>query len=81
MTWMDRDLRSRHILESDLKENEKELIKMYVNCAIKEMINPNGRASYFDGIQTGIAQTLKMLKRDDIWELIDFEYGCHDELV
>lgn len=78
--WEDRELQSKHVINSDLTENEKEIIKMFVNCAIKEMTNPNGRWQYWDGFQTGIAQTLKLLGREDIWDLIDYEFPYHDEL-
>lgn len=78
--WIDRELQSRQVLESDLNDLEKELIKMYVNCAIKERIHPT-RFQYFDGIQTGIAQSLRLLNRNDIWELVDYEFSYHDELI
>lgn len=81
MSWQDRKLQSPQVLNSNLKENEKELIKLFVNSTIKERLNPNGRGLYFDGIQTGIAQTLKMLNREDIWDLIDYEFSYHDELL
>lgn len=78
--WIDRDLQSRQVMESNLNDKEKELIKLFVNSAIKERINPNGRRLYFDGFQTGIAQTLRLLGREDIWDLIDYEFMYHDEL-
>ncbi|PAD70547.1 hypothetical protein CHH83_01730 [Bacillus sp. 7586-K] len=78
--WIDRELQSKQVLESDLNDQEKELIKLYVNSAIKERLNPNNRWQYFDGIQTGIAQSLKLLNRSDIWNLIDYEFSYHDEL-
>ena len=80
MEWKVRELKSREVLESGLNNEEKELIKLYVNSAIKEKINRNGRGQYSDGIQTGIAQTLKLLKRDDIWALIGYEFRYHKEL-
>jgi hypothetical protein len=80
LSWIDRPLRSIQVLKSNLTENEKELIKLFVNCAVKERINPNGRRLYFDGVQTGIAQTLRLLGREDIWDLIDYEFPYHDEL-
>jgi hypothetical protein len=80
MYWKDRELQSKQVLESNLTDSEKELIKLYVNSAIKEKLNPNGRGLYFDGIQTGIAQALRLLNRSDIWELVSYEFMYHDEL-
>jgi len=80
VSWIDRDLQSKQVLESDLSNRERELIKLYVNCAIKERVNPK-RWQYFDGIQTGIAQTLRLLEREDIWDLIAYEFSYHDELI
>lgn len=80
MEWKNRELKSPHVIKSNLKDNEKELIKLYVNCAIMERLNFNEKGKYFDGIQTGIAQSLKLLERNDIWELINSEFMYHDEL-
>lgn len=80
MTWQVRELQSPQVLNSDLTESEKELIKLFLNSAIQERVNYRGKGRYFDGIQTGIAQTLRMLNREDIWDLIDYEFPYHDEL-
>ena len=80
MAWEVRELRSDKVLNSDLQDKEKELIKMFVNCAIQERTNYNGRRLFHDGMQTGIAQTLKLLNRDDIWDIIDYEFMYHPEL-
>lgn len=78
--WVDRDLQSPQVLNSNLSDKEKEIIKLFVNSAVKEQHNPNNRGLYFDGIQTGIAQTLRLLGREDIWNLTNFEFMYHDEL-
>ena len=80
MPWTDRELKSPQVLNSTLSEGEKEIIKIHVNSCLKERINPNGRGPYFDGIQTGIAQTLKHLGREDLWDLIVTEIGYHNDL-
>lgn len=81
MIWIDRELQSPHVLNSNLTEKDKELVKICVNSAIKERLNPNGRGLYFDGIQTGIVQALRIMDRMDIWEMVSYEYQYHDELV
>ncbi len=43
------------------------------------MTNPL-RAKYYDGVLTGIMQSLQLLGRKDIFELIEMELPYHDEL-
>jgi len=81
MSWKDRELKSKQVLSANITDNEKEIIKTYINCAIKENQNPNGRGQYFDGIQTGIVQCLSSLGRADLLDLIIVEYSEHDELM
>ena len=81
MQWTDREIRSKTILDSNLTDNEKEIIKLVVNSAVKEQLNPNGRGLYFEGIQEGAVRILTLLGREDLIKYLDYEWGCHDELV
>lgn len=73
------ELKSPKILNSNMTSEEKELIELFITCAIQKRINP-AKAKYFDGILSGIAKTLKILGRKDINDLIAIEYPYHDEL-
>ncbi|WP_144537033.1 hypothetical protein [Bacillus thuringiensis] len=73
------ELKSPYVLEAQLTDNERELIQYYITCAIQEMTNPI-RAKYYDGVLTGIVQSLQLLGRKDIFELIEMEFPYHDEL-
>lgn len=78
--WKEIELRSPAILNSTLTSDEKDLIKLYILHAIRERKNFN-QSKYYEGVATGIAQTLRMLGRNDIWELIEEEVSYHDELL
>ncbi|MCU5282627.1 hypothetical protein [Bacillus thuringiensis] len=73
------ELKSPYVLDAKLTDDERELIQYYITCAIQERTKPH-RAKYYDGVLTGIVQSLLLLGRKDIFELIEMEFPYHDEL-
>ncbi|MFJ8531134.1 hypothetical protein [Bacillus sp. NPDC094106] len=73
------ELKSPQILKAKLTDDERGLIQYYVTCAIQERTKPH-RAKHYDGVLTGIVQTLQLLNRKDILDLIEMEFIYHDKL-